>query len=50
MPAIPCGQELLWDPNPNSPAQSDAFVMFTQNLPQYKKEIKKQAQRYPPPE
>jgi hypothetical protein len=41
----PCVQELLDNPNPNSPAQSDAYMAFTQNLPLYKKEVKKQTAR-----
>ncbi|KAK9863404.1 hypothetical protein WJX84_012327 [Apatococcus fuscideae] len=42
-------QELLGDPNPNSPAQSDAFLLFTQNRPEYSKRVKAQALNYPPP-
>ncbi|MEW5305161.1 MAG: hypothetical protein WDW38_002050 [Sanguina aurantia] len=42
-------QELLSDPNPSSPAQSDAFIMFTQRLAEYNKVVKKQALDYPPP-
>ncbi|GFH08834.1 ubiquitin_conjugat_2 domain-containing protein, partial [Haematococcus lacustris] len=42
-------QELLDNPNPNSPAQSDAYMMFTSNLALYKKEVRKQSLRYPPP-
>ncbi len=42
-------QELLDTPNPNSPAQSDAYMMFTQDLQRYKKEVKKQTGNYPPP-
>lgn len=49
--AFPCpfAQELLSDPNPSSPAQSDAFIMFTQRLAEYNKVVKKQALDYPPP-
>lgn len=43
-------QELLDTPNANSPAQSDAFVLFTQNLPEYKKRVRRQAAQYPPPQ
>mmetsp|Transcript_4248 Transcript_4248/g.7027 ORF Transcript_4248/g.7027 Transcript_4248/m.7027 type:complete len:161 (-) Transcript_4248:342-824(-) len=42
-------QELLNTPNPNSPAQSEAYIMFTQNLAQYKREVKKQVSKFPPP-
>ncbi|KAF5836594.1 ubiquitin-conjugating enzyme/RWD-like protein [Dunaliella salina] len=42
-------QELLDNPNPNSPAQSEAYMAFTQDLPRYKREVKKQTAKYPPP-
>ncbi|GLC41473.1 SUMO-conjugating enzyme sce1 [Pleodorina starrii] len=42
-------QELLDTPNPNSPAQSDAFVLFTQQKAEYCKKVKRQALQYPPP-
>lgn len=42
-------QELLDTPNPNSPAQSDAYIMFTQRLAEYKKRVKDQVHKYPPP-
>jgi len=42
-------QELLDNPNPNSPAQSEAYMAFTQDLPKYKKEVKRQTAKYPPP-
>ncbi|KAK9816686.1 hypothetical protein WJX72_003701 [[Myrmecia] bisecta] len=42
-------QELLNDPNPKSPAQSDAFICFTQNKKDYKTRIRKQTSLYPPP-
>lgn len=37
-------QELLNDPNPNSPAQGDANNLFTTNKTEYEKRIRKQAQ------
>ena len=42
-------QELLGDPNPSSPAQSDAFLLFTQNRAEYSRRVRAQAQTYPPP-
>jgi ubiquitin-conjugating enzyme E2 I len=42
-------QELLDTPNPNSPAQSDAYVCFTQRPDEYKRKVRKQAAEYPPP-
>lgn len=42
-------QELLDNPNAQSPAQSDAFVTFTQRLPEYRKKVQQQAGKYPPP-
>jgi ubiquitin-conjugating enzyme E2 I len=43
-------QELMTDPNPNSPAQSDAFLIFTQNKAEYSARIKRQTSHYPPPQ
>lgn len=42
-------QELLETPNPNSPAQSDAYVIFTQNMTEYTRRVRQQALRFPPP-
>jgi ubiquitin-conjugating enzyme E2 I len=42
-------QELLSDPNPKSPAQSDAYVLFVKEPSEYKKRVKAQTARYPPP-
>ena len=42
-------QELLADPNPKSPAQSDAYVLFTQQPAEYSKRVKAQTAKYPPP-
>eukprot|EP01023_Acetabularia_acetabulum_P051006 TRINITY_DN5588_c0_g1_i13.p1 TRINITY_DN5588_c0_g1~~TRINITY_DN5588_c0_g1_i13.p1 ORF type:complete len:198 (-),score=34.73 TRINITY_DN5588_c0_g1_i13:730-1323(-) len=41
-------QELLDNPNAQSPAQSDAFVAFTQNKSDYFTKVKNQTARYPP--
>ncbi len=40
-------QELLDAPNPNSPAQSDAYMIFTQNSTEYVKRVRAQAKLYP---
>lgn len=42
-------QELLDDPNPHSPAQSEAYVSFTQRRAEYTRLVREQARRYPPP-
>eukprot|EP00798_Chlamydomonas_sp_ICE-L_P019048 gene19048-25648_t len=42
-------KELMDNPNPQSPAQSDAYMLFTSNLTEYKKRVKKQAAAHPPP-
>lgn len=42
-------QELLTEPNPQSPAQSDAYVLYTQKINEYKRRVKKQAGEFPPP-
>ncbi|KAG1653523.1 hypothetical protein FOA52_012437 [Chlamydomonas sp. UWO 241] len=42
-------QELLETPNPNSPAQSDAYMIFTQNTVEYRRRVRKQALQHPPP-
>lgn len=42
-------QELLDAPNALSPAQSDAYLMFTQRLDDYKRRVKQEAAKYPPP-
>ena len=41
-------QDLLDTPNPLSPAQSDAFTMFTGDRGAYDKRVKQQALQYPP--
>lgn len=40
-------QELLNNPNPNSPAQSDPYIMYTKDIKKYEKYVKAQAARYP---
>ncbi|RLM74494.1 SUMO-conjugating enzyme SCE1-like [Panicum miliaceum] len=40
-------QDLLDNPNPASPAQDLAYDLFTQNMPEYRKRVRQQAQRYP---
>ena len=42
-------QDLLDAPNDKSPAQSEAYILFTQDKPEYERKIKLQAQKYPPP-
>lgn len=42
-------QELLDNPNASSPAQSDAFVTYTQRLSEYRKKVQAQATKFPPP-
>lgn len=42
-------QDLLDDPNPNSPAQSDAYHLFMNNKAQYKQRIKQEAAKNVPP-
>ena len=40
-------QSLLTDPNPASPAQSEAYMLFTNDRADYDKTVKEQATRYP---
>ena len=42
-------QELLADPNPKSPAQSDAYVLFVKEPAEYSRRVKAQTARFPPP-
>ncbi|BDA42777.1 Sumo-conjugating enzyme ubc9 [Coccomyxa sp. Obi] len=42
-------QDLLDDPNPKSPAQAEAFMMFTQQKAEYKRRVKQQALKNPVP-
>jgi Ubiquitin-conjugating enzyme len=41
-------QDLLDDPNPLSPAQSEAFTLFQQNKAEYKKRIRQEARKNAP--
>ena len=42
-------QELLDNPNPSSPAQSAAYVLYTQRRQDYDRRTREQAKSYPPP-
>jgi ubiquitin-conjugating enzyme E2 I len=42
-------QDLLGDPNPKSPAQADAYMLFTQKPEEYRRRVRAQAQRNPTP-
>mmetsp|Transcript_20474 Transcript_20474/g.56767 ORF Transcript_20474/g.56767 Transcript_20474/m.56767 type:complete len:160 (+) Transcript_20474:173-652(+) len=42
-------QELLNTPNPQSPAQSDAYVMLLNQKSAYDKRVRQQARAFPPP-
>lgn len=42
-------QDLLDDPNPLSPAQSEAYMMLQQQRRQYDVKVRQQAAKYPPP-
>lgn len=42
-------QALLGDPNPGSPAQSDAYMLFTKSPAEYGARVRAQAGKYPPP-
>ena len=44
-----CVQDLLNDPNPKSPAQAEAFMLFTNQKAEYKRRVKEQAKRNPVP-
>ena len=41
-------QDLLTHPNPNSPAQREAYELLTKNPAEYKKRVRKQAANNPP--
>jgi ubiquitin-conjugating enzyme E2 I len=41
-------QDLLDTPNPNSPAQSEAYGTFLQNKAQYYKRVAEEVTKYPP--
>lgn len=41
--AAPCRlQDLLDDPNPNSPAQADAYMLFTRERSEYRRRVRAQ--------
>ncbi len=42
-------QDLMDDPNPLSPAQSDAYMLFMENKTKYSRLVREQAARFPPP-
>jgi ubiquitin-conjugating enzyme E2 I len=42
-------QDLLADPNEGSPAQSDAYVLFTQHKTEYRRRVRAEAAKYPGP-
>jgi ubiquitin-conjugating enzyme E2 I len=42
-------QDLLDNPNPNSPAQSEAYGTFIQNRELYYKRVAEEVVKYPPP-
>jgi ubiquitin-conjugating enzyme E2 I len=42
-------QDLLKSPNPKSPAQSPAYVMYTQDRTEYNRLVKEQSKKYPAP-
>ena len=41
-------QDLLDDPNPLSPAQTDAYMLFKNNKQEYKRRVLDQAQKNKP--
>lgn len=41
--------DLMTDPNPLSPAQSEAYMHFQENKTKYSKLVREQAKRFPPP-
>ena len=42
-------QDLLDTPNPNSPAQSDAYQLFVSDKAEYKKRVRQEAAKNAPP-
>jgi ubiquitin-conjugating enzyme E2 I len=42
-------QDLLDEPNPDSPAQSEAYQLFLNNREEYKRRVKSEARKNPPP-
>ena len=41
-------QDLLDEPNPNSPAQSEAFNLFMSNKAEYRRRVRAEAKKNPP--
>jgi len=41
-------QDLLDTPNPNSPAQSEAYQLYVSNRAEYQRRIREEAKKYPP--
>eukprot|EP00048_Salpingoeca_helianthica_P017233 m.236195 g.236195 ORF g.236195 m.236195 type:complete len:163 (-) comp20477_c0_seq1:24-512(-) len=41
-------QDLLNNPNPQDPAQSDAFTIYIHDRAQYERRVREQAKRFPP--
>jgi ubiquitin-conjugating enzyme E2 I len=39
-------QDLLDEPNPDSPAQSEAYTMFIRSKEEYSKRVKAEARKY----
>ena len=42
-------QDLLDEPNPDSPAQSEAYNLYVRNRPAYRKRIQQEARKFPAP-
>lgn len=42
-------QDLLNDPNPESPAQAEAYNLFKRDRPEYEKRVKKVVRENPAP-
>ena len=42
-------QHLLDTPNPNSPAQGEAYNIYMNKRSEYKRRVKAQARQFPPP-
>lgn len=40
-------QDLLDEPNPNDPAQTEGYQLFVQDKNEYKRRVKQQAKQYP---
>ena len=40
-------QDLLDEPNPDSPAQSEAYNLFVRDKERYKRRVREEAKKYP---